>query len=211
MANNNKTKQPEDIFADVNKSAKKPQIKRNYKAKSQTEIPLPSDPEAPLSNRLKYIIIIVAVLILVLAGVVYVVFIRENGDVSNENLNNSNVDQVNINSVLNNSAINSGNVNTNSGTNASFLNAAANMGKEVVEDTDRDGLTDVEEAEYGTDKTLSDTDNDGLSDKQEIVLYKSDPKDSDTDNDGFNDGEEVEAGYDPAGPGELYDINQVIK
>ncbi|PJE76708.1 hypothetical protein COV05_02995 [Candidatus Uhrbacteria bacterium CG10_big_fil_rev_8_21_14_0_10_48_16] len=48
------------------------------------------------------------------------------------------------------------------------------------EDSDGDGLTDLEESEYGTD-----------------------PLNPDTDGDGYSDGDEVASGYDPNGPGLL--------
>jgi hypothetical protein len=74
-------------------------------------------------------------------------------------------------------------------------------------DTDQDGLTDSEEAALGTSPTNVDTDADGLSDRQEVQVYKTNPLNPDTDGDGFNDGDEVSKGYDPNGPGKLYDIN----
>lgn len=47
-----------------------------------------------------------------------------------------------------------------------------------------------------------DTDADGLSNDDE-ARYGSDPNVSDTDGDGFTDGDEVEKGYSPTGPGRL--------
>ncbi len=73
-------------------------------------------------------------------------------------------------------------------------------------DTDNDGLTDAEEARYGTDADRSDTDNDGLPDKDEVQKYDTDPLDPDTDGDTFLDGVEVISGYDPKGPGKLVDL-----
>lgn len=73
-------------------------------------------------------------------------------------------------------------------------------------DTDNDGLTDLEEARYGTDADRSDTDNDGLPDKDEVEKYDTDPIDPDTDGDTFLDGVEVIGGYDPKGPGKLVDL-----
>lgn len=73
-------------------------------------------------------------------------------------------------------------------------------------DTDRDGLTDEEEALYGTDPRRVDTDNDGLTDRDEAKTFKTDPTKVDTDGDGFTDGEEVSKGYDPKGPGRLLQI-----
>ncbi len=45
-----------------------------------------------------------------------------------------------------------------------------------------------------------DSDSDGLTDLQEAQLG-TDPNKADTDGDGFNDGQEVKAGYNPLGPG----------
>lgn len=58
-------------------------------------------------------------------------------------------------------------------------------------DSDGDGLTDDEEAEYGTDPLNPDTDSDGLSDFDELRTYHTDPLNPDTDYDGLKDGEEV--------------------
>lgn len=78
---------------------------------------------------------------------------------------------------------------------------------EVVEvDTDGDGLTDDQEANFGTSAKLVDTDKDGLNDREEIRVYDTDPLDPDTDNDNFLDGEEVNNGYNPNGEGKLFDL-----
>ena len=55
-------------------------------------------------------------------------------------------------------------------------------------DSDGDGLTDDEEAEYGTDPYDPDTDKDGLSDGEEVKQYRTDPLNPDTDWDGLKDG-----------------------
>ncbi len=208
MANNENNKQPEDIFADVSKTEKKPRAKKNRVRQGPASgMTMPEEPETSLSNRPKYIIIIGVIFVLVAIGVIYVWFFR-NSETTNTS-DNTNTGQINQTTTNTNTQINT-NSNTNSGVNSAILNMINEASSDVVDDTDKDGLTDGEEAEYGTDKTLSDTDGDGLSDKQEIVIYKSDPKDSDSDNDGFNDGEEVESGYDPNGSGELYDINKAV-
>jgi hypothetical protein len=43
-----------------------------------------------------------------------------------------------------------------------------------------------------------------------VKVYQTDPKEPDSDSDGFTDGAEVRAGYDPNGPGKLFDIGQEI-
>jgi outer membrane protein OmpA-like peptidoglycan-associated protein len=58
-------------------------------------------------------------------------------------------------------------------------------------DSDGDGLTDEEEAQWGTNPQDPDTDGDGLSDGDEVHKYKTDPLNPDTDYDGLKDGEEV--------------------
>ena len=90
-------------------------------------------------------------------------------------------------------------------------------------DSDNDGLTDAEEAEFGTDALnpdsdfdgLSDgvelhdlnlnplnidTDEDGLPDGAEVNIYRSDPTRADTDNDGVTDMQEVQQQTDPLRP-----------
>ena len=67
-------------------------------------------------------------------------------------------------------------------------------------DSDGDGLTDAEEALWGTDPHNPDTDGDGLTDGEEVRLHYTDPLVADTDGDGFSDGDEVRAGSDPLDP-----------
>lgn len=77
----------------------------------------------------------------------------------------------------------------------------------VVEvDTDKDGLSDAEEARLGTDSAKNDTDEDGLNDREEVVIYKTNPLITDTDGDTYLDGSEVRNGYNPAGPGKLLTV-----
>jgi len=63
-------------------------------------------------------------------------------------------------------------------------------------DSDKDGLTDEEEARLGLLATSLDTDGDGLADGVEFG-YGTDPKLADTDGDGYSDYEETLAGTDP--------------
>ena len=75
-----------------------------------------------------------------------------------------------------------------------------------IMDSDQDGLSDENEYLLGTDINSVDTDIDGLFDREEVEVYKTNPLDADTDGDGFSDGDEVRGGYNPNGPGKLYEI-----
>ena len=68
--------------------------------------------------------------------------------------------------------------------------------EEEVRDGDGDGLSDMQEADLGTDPSKPDTDGDGLSDLEEVNL-ETDPLVMDTDEDGYTDFEENHAGSDP--------------
>jgi len=70
-------------------------------------------------------------------------------------------------------------------------------------DSDKDGLTDAEEKQLGTDPNQADTDGDQLSDYDEVKKWHTDPLKIDTDGDGYPDGEEVQGGYNPLGTGKL--------
>ncbi len=58
-------------------------------------------------------------------------------------------------------------------------------------DPDRDGLTNAEEKQLGTNPRVADTDGDGLSDGDEVFKYKTNPLKADSDGDGLSDGDEV--------------------
>ncbi len=76
-------------------------------------------------------------------------------------------------------------------------------------DSDHDGLTDLQEAQLGTNPNNPDTDGDGLTDREEVYVYHTNPLNPDTDGDGFKDGDEVKNGYNPNGPGKLLVIPAV--
>lgn len=64
-------------------------------------------------------------------------------------------------------------------------------------DADKDGLSDAEEAELGTDPNVEDSDGDGIHDADEINDLGTDPLQADTDADGHADGDEFQHGTDP--------------
>lgn len=57
-------------------------------------------------------------------------------------------------------------------------------------DTDGEGLIDLYEHIYGSDKNAVDTDNDGLSDYIEVMIIGTDPLYVDSNENGVNDGDE---------------------
>jgi len=69
--------------------------------------------------------------------------------------------------------------------------------KIASQDSDVDGLTNAQEAEFGTNPTNPDTDGDGLNDGSEINAFSTDPLNVDTDGGGLNDGDEVSLGLNP--------------
>ena len=58
-------------------------------------------------------------------------------------------------------------------------------------DDDKDGLSNIQEAQLGTDPKNPDTDGDGLTDGAEVNQYGTNPKLQDTDGDTLSDGVEV--------------------
>ncbi|WP_198159262.1 Ig-like domain-containing protein, partial [Methylomonas lenta] len=69
----------------------------------------------------------------------------------------------------------------------------------VQADTDRDGLSDEQEAVYGSNPANPDTDGDGINDGDEVDMHTS-PTDADSDSDGIDDGVELQNGTDPLNP-----------
>ncbi len=75
------------------------------------------------------------------------------------------------------------------------------------EDPDRDGLTNLQEFQLGTDPNNPDTDGDGLSDGDEVNKYHTNPLLADTDGDGIPDGVEIQTGTNPLDRGS-YDLKK---
>jgi hypothetical protein len=70
-------------------------------------------------------------------------------------------------------------------------------------DDDNDGITDIREAQLGTNPKLPDSDGDQKSDVDEVLDRRVDPTDpcnDDTDGDGWTDGYEEKAGTSPTDP-----------
>ena len=65
------------------------------------------------------------------------------------------------------------------------------------EDTDGDGIKNIDEIVLSTDPSQADTDFDGLKDGEEVSIHNTDPTNVDTDGDGASDGKEIEIGTDP--------------
>jgi hypothetical protein len=70
---------------------------------------------------------------------------------------------------------------------------------DAQEDFDRDGLTNLQEYQLGTNMRVADTDSDGLLDGQEVARG-TEPRLPDTDGDGIQDGLEVQTGSNPLDP-----------
>jgi hypothetical protein len=64
-------------------------------------------------------------------------------------------------------------------------------------DKDKDGLTTLQEFQFGTDPLNEDTDADKVADGDEVFVFYSDPKTADSDGDTYKDGDELTACYDP--------------
>jgi hypothetical protein len=64
---------------------------------------------------------------------------------------------------------------------------------DIYKDYDEDGLTNLEEINYGTYLGNPDCDGDGLSDGVEVKVFKTNPTKADTDGDGISDGLEAAA------------------
>ncbi len=153
--------------------------------------------EAPFSGgKILGLVITLAVLILLGFGSLYIYtsFIKNN---ATENNNFITPDTVTTPDTT---------PDTTSDTNTSSTNTTEDtilFGEPV--DTDSDGVSDVDEAGYGTNTLNWDTDADELSDGDEIMIWRTDPLIFDTDRDGYGDGVEIKNGYNPLDTGKLFE------
>ncbi len=67
----------------------------------------------------------------------------------------------------------------------------------IPRDSDKDGLSDKDERQLGTDPNAADSDSDGINDNDEIALFKTNPLSADSDRGGKSDKRELELGLDP--------------
>lgn len=204
--------EPVDILSDVDEApadqqVEKPQTRPDVSAQGGSKAPGSVPPavsppprsvsKSPIFSQGKKIVAGIFALIFIAALIgggwyAYSAFFADSSAVPNENIGNQGTNQgINQNQQAPNN------------TGADDFNGV----DDTPVDTDKDGLSDEEEALYNTDPTKVDTDQDGLTDRDEIIVFKTDPNNPDTDGDGFLDGAEVREGYDPNGPGRLLEIN----
>ncbi|MBE5957358.1 MAG: hypothetical protein E7254_00640 [Lachnospiraceae bacterium] len=74
------------------------------------------------------------------------------------------------------------------------------------EDSDEDGLTNIEEIRLNTNCGQIYSDLDSITDGEEVLTYHTDPLKEDTDGDGVDDGTEVELGTNPLEKEESFDV-----
>jgi hypothetical protein len=220
----------EDIFDDTDKVPDKPlgdnqmPVLGQQSAMAPSAMPKagPPEPLAELPDDLedgggsrKFFWLGVVVVILILAAGGYYAYGKffAGGDFNLPFLNLENISPDQLNSQFEDNLVNL-NLNQNkideaggsldellNGNQNNNLNQPSNL------DSDKDGLSDAEEEDFGTDPFEVDSDGDGLFDYEEVNAYGTDPLDPDTDGDGYLDGEEVAGGYNPNGSGTLFDLN----
>ncbi|MCR5737095.1 MAG: cellulose binding domain-containing protein [Eubacterium sp.] len=96
---------------------------------------------------------------------------------------------------------------SSTGTNGALKDSDENGILDGDEDSDEDGLTNLEELKLGTDCGVAGTDGDALIDGDEIYKYHTNPLQEDTDEDGVDDGKEVEMGTNPTKADETFEAS----
>lgn len=142
-------------------------------------------------NNKKYIIIVVLVIVLAMAGIGFLVSRKKTTQVATQKNTVTPAQQAEIKLEIQKKDVDT----------MKALDVALDKARLV--DKDLDGLTDEAEKKLGTNPNNPDTDGDGLLDGDEVKYYKTNPLKADTDGDGYKDGYEVRRGYDPNGPGKL--------
>ncbi|MFB5069588.1 MAG: hypothetical protein F6I01_008855 [Aerococcus sanguinicola] len=97
-------------------------------------------------------------------------------------------------------------------TNPLLADTDGNGVPDASEDSDKDGLTNIEEVEtYQTNPGFDDSDYDGLKDGEEVKIHHTDPFKVDTDGDGASDGWEVKHGANPTTFDHLLKVSESFK
>lgn len=167
--------------------------------KSLKDINVPP-PEKQKRNFLPVIFIII--LLAVLAVLAYFAYAKFIGFGAQDTSNSTELTQPNLNKENENKNIDQQPV----GIPEVVTTPAGEQNVNQIIDSDHDGLTDNEEDSLGTNPNEVDTDGDNLFDYEEVKTYLTDPLNPDSDNDGYLDGEEVQNGYNPLGPGKLFNV-----
>lgn len=145
---------------------------------------------------------IVLVMLIVTAVVVFI-FSRQQTAI-NQNTNISQTNQTNTNTPTNtntnstNSANENTNVASNANTNSSLVNTNTNLNQNSNQDTNINTNTNTNTNTSTEISSTKDSDKDGLTDNEEAIWGASQSK-PDTDGDGYLDGNELLAGYSPTG------------
>ncbi len=82
---------------------------------------------------------------------------------------------------------------------------------DTFEDTDKDGLTAIDEIKWKTNPFDDDCDKDGLLDGDEVYQYYTKPNDKDTDGDGVEDGKEIQFATNPLVAEKTFDVTAFAK
>ena len=191
------TKNPvEDIFEDKKKPAQKQAALK--RAAPQAATPAVSGPAATgqLSSRSRGVLMFISIgaIIIIIGGALW--YATREG--------------VLINSAKTDEALENGSLSDTPVDQEKVTTAGVFVEADFPADADKDGLTDEEETKLGTKLNMADSDFDNLFDREEIMVYKTDPLKKDTDGDGNDDGQEVANGYNPNGPGPLYDLQKEL-
>lgn len=197
----------EDMFGGTDKVKEKSPLRPTSQAPLQPSVPSPSpaysgaDAEMYASDNKKYFIL--GLIILVAAGLIFGGFWAFNkfGQTQIKKIENNNTQSQNVTEPTATEPV------TEKKEESAVPQVPVVPVAPVAVDSDQDGLTNEEEVNiYKTNPDVTDTDGDGLFDREEVKVYKTNPLKKDTDGDGHSDGVEVKSGYNPNGPGKLYEI-----
>lgn len=199
--------EPEDMFADVDDSVTMTVMSGNSEKVTNPVIM----EQHPMHKRMIWLGLIVVLLIILGAGYYFYNKIYIKSDIVTppqlEAINETTNKQAQEENQLNDEVVEIIATSTSTSTVNNIDSPEPIVNKQVITDTDGDGLTDEEEVTLETNINEPDTDGDGLFDREEVKVYKTNPLNPDTDGDGFTDGQEVKGGYNPNGEGKLFEFN----